>query len=108
MKCIDCEFYMLPGRDLPKLAEPGCSEDGDITNPNKNINCVAGGDKELLEIMHLLVQGCGKMYYRACNSSYEWLKNKAKQTTEIEDVNCENCRRTNIYKALIKENRNDI
>lgn len=44
MRCIDCEFYITAEQtgDLP-----GCTTDGDVTNPTEDINCVGGGDKEL-------------------------------------------------------------
>lgn len=44
MKCIECQFYITAEQTGD---EPGCEQDGDVTNPNEDINCVTGGDKEL-------------------------------------------------------------
>ena len=43
-KCIKCEFYITAEQTGDK---PGCSQDGDVTKPYENINCVAAGDEEL-------------------------------------------------------------
>ena len=43
-KCIECEFY-LTAKDTGN--KPGCLQDGDVSSPKKDINCVEGGDKEL-------------------------------------------------------------
>jgi len=44
MKCTDCEFY-LTAKDTGD--QSGCCRGGDVTNPDKDINCPEGGDKEL-------------------------------------------------------------
>ena len=43
-KCIECEFYITAEQTGD---EPGCEDGGDVTNPNEDINCPAGGDEEL-------------------------------------------------------------
>lgn len=47
MKCIDCEFYNPPTTINKVKIQAGCVNDGDITNPTEDINCVEGGDEEL-------------------------------------------------------------
>lgn len=42
--CVECEFYITAEQTGDK---PGCSDDGDVTKPNEDINCVAAGDEEL-------------------------------------------------------------
>lgn len=44
MKCVECEFYITAyeTEDLP-----GCSRDGDVTNPRRDINCAEAGDEVL-------------------------------------------------------------
>lgn len=44
MKCINCEFY-LTAKDTGD--EPGCVNDGDVLNPERDINCAEAGDEEL-------------------------------------------------------------
>lgn len=46
-KCISCEFYNPPIVINCVEIEGSCMNDGDITNPNEDINCVAAGDEEL-------------------------------------------------------------
>ena len=43
-KCIECKFYITAEETGDK---PGCMNDGDVSNPNEDINCVEGGDGEL-------------------------------------------------------------
>ena len=43
MKCINCEFYNPLNGDI----EAGCVNDGDVTNPEEDINCAEAGDEEL-------------------------------------------------------------
>ena len=45
MKCTKCEFYITAEETGD---QPGCSQDGDVTNPNEDINCASAGD----EILH--------------------------------------------------------
>ena len=44
MRCINCDYY-LTKEDTGD--EPGCEHDGDVTNPEEDINCVEAGDEEL-------------------------------------------------------------
>jgi len=46
MKCIECQFYITAEQTGD---QPGCSQDGDVANPDEDINCVTAGDKELNE-----------------------------------------------------------
>ena len=39
-----CKFYITAEETGD---QPGCADDGDITNPEEDINCVAAGDEEL-------------------------------------------------------------
>jgi len=43
-KCIECEFYITAEQTGD---QPGCSQDGDVSNPNEDINCPDGGDEIL-------------------------------------------------------------
>jgi len=43
-KCIECEYYITAKQTGD---QPGCSQDGDVTDPNKDINCPEAGDEEL-------------------------------------------------------------
>jgi len=44
MRCINCKFYITAEETGD---EPGCLNDGDVTSPEDDINCVEGGDEEL-------------------------------------------------------------
>ena len=44
MKCVNCDYYITAEQTGDK---PGCMNDGDVSNPNEDINCVEGGDEEL-------------------------------------------------------------
>lgn len=39
-----CKFYITAEETGD---QPGCADDGDITNPEEDVNCVAAGDEEL-------------------------------------------------------------
>jgi len=43
-RCIECKFYITAEETRD---EPGCMNDGDVSNPSEDINCVEGGDEEL-------------------------------------------------------------
>lgn len=43
-KCTKCEFYITAEETGD---QPGCSQDGDVSNPDEDINCPDGGDEEL-------------------------------------------------------------
>ncbi len=45
MQCINCPFYITAKETGD---QPGCVNDGDVTNPDKDINCAVAGNKELL------------------------------------------------------------
>jgi hypothetical protein len=40
MKCINCEYYTPPDEDY----EGGCTQDGDVSNPDEDLYCGAAGD----------------------------------------------------------------
>ena len=44
MKCIECTYYITAEQTGD---EAGCSRDGDVENPNKDINCAEAGDEVL-------------------------------------------------------------
>jgi len=52
MKCVECQFYITAEQTGD---QPGCCQDGDVTNPNEDINCVAGGDEELGRAMKKII-----------------------------------------------------
>lgn len=44
MKCIECEFYITAEETGD---QPGCLQDGDVTDPHKDVNCASAGDEVL-------------------------------------------------------------